>query len=130
MRGMEGRDVHVLLPKFRLTTARSLGPPLERMGMGIAFDRQHADFSRILLNGGRPDSNLYLIEVLQRTYLEVNEQGTVAAAATGMVMTITGVAIGPPPIEFVVDRSFWIAIRDDRTGLILFMGHIVNPESD
>ena len=120
----------MLLPKFQLVAGRSLRAPLETMGMAIAFDPVHADFGGILPNGGRPDSNLYLSEVLQKTYLEVNEQGTVAAAATGAFVMLTAQSVPPPPIEFVVDRPFWVVIRDDKTGLILFMGHIVNPPSD
>jgi serine protease inhibitor len=130
MRGMQSHDVHVLLPKFRLTTGESLRSPLEAMGMGIAFDRGRADFSRILRRSAVADSNVYVSDVLQRTYLEVNEQGTVAAAATGVTVAIAATAVRPPPIQFVVDRPFWVVIRDDRTGLILFMGHVVNPESD
>ena len=99
------------------------------MGMAIAFDPAGADFSGILPNGGRPDSNLCLSDVLQRTYLDVDERGTVAAAATGVTVVTAVSSAAPPPIELVVDRPYWIVIRDDRTGLILFTGHIVNPQS-
>jgi serpin B len=72
------------------------------------------------------DSNAYIDRVLQRTYIEVNEQGTVAAAATMLDMSVPTSA-PPPPVPFVVDRPFCVAIRDDRTGMILFLAQITDP---
>lgn len=106
----------------------SVGQPTVAPTLG-AFNPSRADLSRILHRTAPPRGNVCVSDVLQRTYVEGNEQGTVAAAATGAIVRPTGIAVHPPPIEFVVDRPFWIVIRDDRTGLILSMGHIVDPPS-
>jgi serpin B len=68
-------------------------------------------------------------DVAQRTFVEVNEVGTEAAAVTrSLVMSPAGKLVKPPPIEFIVNRPFIVVIRDDRTGLLLFMGQITDPE--
>jgi serpin B len=59
--------------------------------------------------------------------VDVDEQGTEAAAVTTVGVRPTAVMAEPPPIEFVVDRPFCVAIRDDRTGLVLFLGQVVDP---
>jgi serpin B len=64
---------------------------------------------------------------LHKTFIEVNEEGTEAAAVTAVVMKLTSVSEGPRPFEMIVDRPFFFAIVDRETGLVLFMGSIVNP---
>jgi serpin B len=86
------------------------------MGMGIAFEPQ-ADFSGI-------NPELFISRILHKAVVEVNEQGSEAAAATAVEMTK---GIPSEPVEFVVDRPFLFTISDDRTGSILFMGKVVDP---
>jgi serpin B len=69
--------------------------------------------------------NLYVSYVRQKTFVEVNEEGTEAAAVTDIGIRATSVP--PPPVEMIVDRPFFCAIVDDATGLILFMGAIIDP---
>jgi serine protease inhibitor len=126
MHSVASRDVHVELPKFHLTYATTLRPSLDQMGMGIAFGPA-ADFSGMLAAGSPSGPGLAINEVLQRTYVDVDEQGTEAAAVTAVGVRPTAVMAEPPPIEFVVDRPFCVAIRDDRTGLVLFLGQVVDP---
>jgi serpin B len=86
------------------------------MGMPTAFTGA-ADFS------GISDGGLFISQVIHQAYVDVNEEGTEAAAATGVVM------LGSAPMleEFVADHPFVFVIRDRGTGLILFMGRVVDP---
>jgi serpin B len=86
------------------------------MGMGIAFGAQ-ADFSGIA-------SGIFISRVLHKAVIEVNEQGSEAAAATIGEMTK---GAPPEPFEFIVNRPFLFTIADDRTGSILFMGKVAEP---
>jgi serine protease inhibitor len=128
MRSPAEHDLHLELPRFVLGSGADLSEPLSRLGMAIAFDVGRATFGRMLPREYLREHPTWLADVLQKTWVEVNEQGTEAAAATGGVMiTGTGNLERPPPIEFIVDRPFVIAIRDDRTGLLLFLGQITDP---
>jgi serpin B len=120
----KGRQVKIYIPKFKITQALDLNKTLEAMGMLAAFSATDADFSGI---DGRRD--LYLSKVVHNAFVDVNEQGTEAAAATAAVV---GVKSAPPdgaPVEFRADRPFLFWIRDAKTGSILFMGRLVNPAS-
>jgi serine protease inhibitor len=121
-------EVHVMVPKFRLEYERSLAGPLEALGMDAAFDRDRADFSRMLPVAYLHDHRVFVSDVLQKTFVDVSEQGTEAAAATGVIMALDSAY--EPPVDFIVDRPFCLAIRDDATGLILFLGQITNPGAD
>jgi serpin B len=114
--GLSDRTFDLRLPRFRLEYTRSLVPDLTTLGMGIAFDGGRADFSGIADVG--PD-RLVLTRVLQKTFVEVDEVGTEAAAATGVGV---GVTSGPP--TFVVDRPFLFVIRERFSGTILFIGQV------
>ncbi len=112
-------DVALQLPKFKLETSFSLKPTLEAMGMRLAFS-EAADFSGI---SGRED--LFFSVVLHKAFVEVNEQGTVAAASSMAGAAITG---EEEPIIFRADHPFIFMIRDKRDGSILFLGRVVNPQ--
>ena len=114
--GLGEAQVSLTLPRFRLDYARSLGPDLTALGMGIAFDAGQADFSRI---ADVAPERLYLTRVEQKTFVEVNEEGTEAAAATSVGV---GVTSAPLSYEMVVDRPFLFAIRERFSGAILFVG--------
>ena len=103
----------VYLPKFQIETTYDLIPFLQEMGIHDAFG--NADFS------GISDSGLFIDKVIHKAFVDVNEEGTEAAAATGMAMLQSG------PIEFRADHPFLFVIQDDDTGQILFIGRITDP---
>ena len=120
MSAFHGQDVSLVMPKFKLEYKKTLNDTLKALGMDIAF-RLGANFSRMSPLG----RDFFIKEVLHKTFVEVNEEGTEAAAATSVEMGITSVP--PPPIPFVVDRPFFFAIRDNQTKTVLFMGVVVDP---
>jgi serpin B len=112
-------EVYLKVPRFKIEYSTSLEEPLKALGMGIALDRNLASFEGI-----RPaPPNLYIQQVKHKVFVEVNEEGTVAAAATHFSFG-AGAAM---PVQFVVDRPFFFAIRDNTTGTVLFMGAINEP---
>lgn len=118
---MRQQKVRVWLPKFTMTAEYSLGPTLTRMGMGDAFSPSRADFSG--MNGKR---DLCLGAVVHKTFVEVNEQGTEAAAATGVGIGLTSLA-PTEPVTFRADHPFLLAIRERTSGGLLFLGRVANP---
>ncbi len=116
------REVHVFLPKFKMTWgAVRLNGSLQALGMVDAFSNTKADFSGM---DGRPDW-LYVGWVLHKAFVEVNEEGTEAAAATAVGMKHR--SIPQPPPEFRADHPFLFWIQDDRTGSLLFLGRMADP---
>ncbi len=116
----------VALPRFRLEFETSLNDALHALGMGIAFDPDNADFSAMFPVSA--DANVYISNVKHKTFVEVNEQGTEAAAITSIEVGATEFMPEPPQrFSMIVDRPFFFAIRDDQTGIVLFMGSIVDP---
>ena len=115
------REVVVFVPKFKMTSQFSLASVLKSMGMQDAFS-SGADFSGI--NGKR---DLFISAVIHKAYVEVNEEGTEAAAATGVVMRLTSVGPAPIPV-FRADHPFLFLIRDNHSGSILFIGRVENPK--
>jgi serine protease inhibitor len=111
-----GAEVNLTLPRFRLEYTRRLNQDLKALGMEVAFDPGRADFSRIADAG---PERLYLSRVDQKTFVEVNEEGTEAAAATGVGVSVTSVR---QVFEMKVDRPFAFAIRERLSGTIVFLG--------
>jgi len=112
------REGSIRLPRFQMEYDLTLNDTLKALGMEVAFE-DSADFSAM-------GDNLALSEVKHKTFVEVNEEGTEAAAVTsGRVMAVS--APIDPPFQMVVNRPFFCAIRDNQTGTILFMGSIVEP---
>ena len=120
------RKVLVGLPRFQFESSYSLHKVLEKMGMKSAFDSASCDFSGI--NGGTEP--LPIGVVLHKTFVKVDEEGTEAAAATAMTM-LSGSARADqrPPAVFTADRPFLLAIRDHHTGMLLFLGQVLDPRS-
>ena len=116
------QKVVVTLPRFKMTSEFSLAETLAAMGMKDAFSLVTADFSGMT---GRRD--LFIDAVVHKAYVDVNEEGTEAAAATGVVMKLT--AMREEPLAFRADHPFMFLIRDITSGSILFMGRVVNPEA-
>ena len=106
-------DSEMILPRFKLEYEVKLNDTLKALGMGIAFGGG-ADFS-----GMGPQ--LFISEVRHKTIIEVNEEGTEAAAVTA----VFGIESAPP--VFRVDRPFFFAIYDNRTQTLLFMGIVMEP---
>jgi serpin B len=118
-----GREEVVLaLPKFKTTSEFGLGGTLAALGMKDAFDPGAADFSGM---DGKKD--LYISAVVHKAFVDVNEEGTEAAAATGVVMTLTAVMEPKEPKVFKADHPFLFLIRHEKTGAVLFMGRIADP---
>jgi serpin B len=124
------RDLVLLLPRFKLECTASLTKPIEALGAANAFDPNRADFTRLIVPRGDEPRRTWLGNALQRSFIEVNEEGTEAAAVTGVVvMTVTGISSSRPE-QFTVDRPFLFAIRHDPTGALLFVGQIADPSGE
>ncbi len=117
---LQKQKVNVFFPKFKIESQFNLGQTLSSMGMPDAFDPNRADFSAMV---GKKE--LFISAVLHKAFVEVNEEGTEAAAATGVVIGVTSIA--PPPPIFKADHPFVFFIRDNPSRSILFLGRVVNP---
>ena len=118
------QDGAITLPRFKVSYTKGLNDALKDLGMGIAFDADRADFSAMCPIPPLP--TVHIADVRHKTFMEVNEEGTVAAAVTKVEMRMRG--LPPPSFRMVVDRPFFCAIRDNETGVIVFAGVVVEPE--
>ncbi len=117
-------EVNVTMPKFKMSGGFKLTETLQALGLKDAFDAARADFSGM-------DGQLhwlYLSAVLHRAFIEVNEKGTEAAAATAVVARAASISSSQPR-EFRADHPFLFPIRESTTGSILFMGRVSEPEN-
>jgi len=113
----------LLLPRFKVQYSVGLNNLLREMGMAPAFDPQRADFS-----GMRPiPPNLFISDVRHLAYVDVNEAGTEAAAATSVQMGLTSAMPVEDTFTMQVDRPFFFVIEDSGTGSLIFAGSIVEP---
>lgn len=120
---IQWREVELYLPRFRVESAFPLNAALESLGIEAAFSPEHADFT-----GMTSAEKLFLSYAIHKAFVDVNEEGTEATAATGVVAGITSAA---PPDEipvFRADHPFLFLIRDQQTGAILMLGHLLNPK--
>ena len=123
MKSFRGGPGNIKLPRFKVEWEANLNKVLSDLGMAEAFDPNRADFSQLAeLQFGQ---RVFISEVKHKSWCEVNEEGTVAAAATSVRATLTSAP--PPPFEMKVDRPFFFAIRDNRSGVVLFMGSVEDP---
>lgn len=113
-------NVNIALPKFKLEQKYELNTPLRELGATLAFDKQRADFTKIA-----PD--VHISAVVHQAVVEVNEKGTEAAAATGIVMNALCMKIPMPIKEFICDRPFLFLIHEKNHGTVLFIGKYVKP---
>lgn len=119
------QEVQVYIPKFKFElTFEGLADLLRAMGMEEAFDPNQADFSGMM----DPDPGLYLMDVVHKAFIEVNEEGTEAAAATGAVMAVTSVGPNEPAVPvFRADKPFVYMILHKPSNSILFLGKLNIP---
>lgn len=121
--GLHATDVNLYLPRFELKESYDLVKPLQNLGITDAFSPL-ADFSGIT-----DSAALNISDVVHQSFLQVDEQGSEAAAATGVIATTSAVMYPapPPPPTFDANHPFLVAIRDHATGTILFLGQVTNP---
>jgi serpin B len=128
---MRTREVKLFLPRFRITWGTvNVRDQLTLLGMPLAFTRFQANFSGI--NGHEPphEDSLFISAAFHKAFVEVNEEGTEAAAATAVVSVTTMARrrSKPPPVPiFRADHPFLFAIRDRKSGAILFLGRVADP---
>lgn len=113
----------VALPRFKFEYGTPLNQSLSELGMGIAFDGRRAQFTRMIDGPGR----LYIGGVLHKTFVEVDEAGTTAAAVTSIQMKATAILRPENEFDLVFNRPFTAAIVDEKSGAILFIGIIGEP---
>lgn len=121
MNQFQMRSGSIQLPRFKFDYDIQLNNALKALGMETAFSNQ-ADFSNMT------SASVAINEVKHKTFVEVNEEGTEAAAATSVGMVLTSAPMPQEPFQMVVDRPFFCAIRDNQTGTLLFMGSIQEPK--
>jgi len=127
------RNVHVFLPRFKLDVGYRMTGALQELGMMRAFmnplEDGGAQFAG-MTTSREPDDQLYISEVCHKAFVDVNEKGTEAAAATDVIM-LGATGIDPPTVPFTptfkADRPFIFIIRDTSEGTILFMGRVTRP---
>jgi serpin B len=119
-------DVRVYLPKFEFTFGTiSLVDALQALGMTDAFDPFRADFAGMIEETAADKGSLCISDVLHKAFISVDEEGTEAAAATVVIMGTPIATV--PQAEVRIDRPFLFAIRDTRTGTLLFLGRVMDP---
>lgn len=114
------REVEVYLPKFKLSTSIDLKDELENLGMRDVFNREKADLSGI--TGFR---GLSVSKAVHKAFINVDEEGTEAAAATGIVVNFRAASH-----QFIVNRPFMYLIRHSPTNTVLFMGRVMDPSAE
>lgn len=118
--GFSSQIVNLTIPKFKLEYEISLKDVLTRLGMGIAFDRYQADLTRMFAG----DLDARISRVQHKTFVEVDEKGTEAAAATSVEVGVVSV---PPVFDMTIDRPFLFLIREHHSQTILFIGQVLDP---
>jgi serpin B len=122
MSGFSEKNIQLLLPKFKLEYGKRLNDALTSLGMGVAFNHPCcADFSKI-----NPNYQLYIGFVKHKTFIDVNEEGTEAAAVTIVGLEYT--SVGDTPYIFTVNKPFLFAIKERDTNAIIFLGKVMEPE--
>ena len=125
MKSFRSTQGTLMLPRFKVEWESKLNDALMALGMEEAFNPTRADFSQMAkVNSG---NNLFISSVKHKSICEVNEEGTVAAAVTSVTATVTSVQQPREKFVMKVDRPFFFAIRDNLTGIVLFMGSVKNP---
>lgn len=128
IQSMDSKLTDLFLPKFKFDTSYNMNQTLSQMGMSTAFDPDNADFTGMYDKNSANSENLYIGLVVHKAYVDVNEEGTEAAAATGVAMfAATSIMEPEQPEIFNADHPFIFAIVHNETGSILFMGKVNDP---
>ena len=121
MTGLQSKSkIPVWIPKWKFSWENTLNDELIALGMKVAFDPNFANFSAI-----NQTSNLYISKVIHKTFIDVSESGTEAAAATSVGIGVTSMPVDPP--SFYLTSPFLFFITEEDTGAILFAGKVENP---
>ena len=112
--------VPVWIPKWKFSWNKTMNEILSSLGMEVAFDPNKANFSAI-----NADNQLYITKVIHKTFIDVSESGTEAAAVTSVGIGVTSMPVDPP--SFYLTRPFLFYISEEDTGAILFAGKVENP---
>ena len=115
-------SVRIGLPKFKLESTLPLNEELGKLGLKNMFSEFEAD-----LSGITGTKELFVSAVIQKAFIEVNEEGTEAAAATAVVIGFGRSGGGDEPIQFIADHPFIFYLRDKESGMLLFKGRVINP---
>ena len=118
---LENQDVKLYMPKFQFESQFGLAEKLAAMGMPDAFSDRQADFTG-MYEAEQVGANLFISHVIHKSFVAVDEIGTEAAAATGVVVGVESM-----PLEVRVERPFVFVIYDHETGTILFAGRVLDP---
>ena len=123
-------DVILEMRRFKLDYGFSAKEGLQALGLTDAFERDLADFRPVAEKlFGLPVEELWIKDAVQKAFVEVNERGSEAAAATAFFGGATSVGEPPPPVPITIDRPFIFLLRHSYTGAVLFMGRVLNPDS-
>ncbi|KAM0884003.1 hypothetical protein ACQ4PT_031245 [Festuca glaucescens] len=112
------------LPKFKISFGFEALDLLKGLGLQLPFSAE-ADLSEMV--DSPLAKSLYVSSVFHKSFVEVNEEGTEAAAATAAVITLLSLPVEPVKMDFIADHPFLFVIREDMTGVVLFIGHVANP---
>lgn len=112
------------VPRFTMSCKSTASAVLKKLGLGLPFDPVQADFGE--MTAPPPPVPIYIKEVYHECFVEVNEEGTEATAATAFAMSF-GCAAVPPPEDFVADHPFMFLIKEELTGVVVFAGQVINP---
>ncbi len=119
-------EVRVSIPKFKSESAFELSSVLKSLGVQKAFDEGQADFTNIAAA-----ERLFISQVIHKSFVDVNEAGTEAAAATAVIMATASAPVEPKePPTFIADHPFVYLIKDNRTEQIVFIGRLAKPDSE
>lgn len=121
----ENMKVRIKFPKFSFRQKNKLSDHLKAMGLESAFDIRNADFTGIAERS--EDFNLYISDISQECFINVDEEGTEAAALTSVHLAGSAMPKESVPPELYLNKPFIFVISDNRTGLILFIGKVENP---
>jgi serpin B len=121
---LKGQRVRIRLPRFRTSASHELAAALQALGVRDAFDPRAADFTAI-----DPTGQLFLSQAVHKVWIDVDERGAEAAAATALVLKARAAAPNGEPIAFDADRPFAFALRDQKTGMLWFVGRVEDPRS-
>ena len=126
---LEGWEVMLFMPRFKMEMGLNAKDPLQDLGMKDAFSKESADFSEMVdadILAERQEI-LYISNVVQKTFVEINETGTEAAAVTAVINSVNTLGVDKEPVVMDINRPFIFLIRERDTGTLLFLGRIMDP---